>query len=674
MDEQTYLEPGFDPGTLTMPRLRSILVAHNINYPSSAKKAQLIDLFNDNVLPQARTIRTANARVRRTSRGIENVPSSQSTVDGEDDEEEPLVQPPASIRSSRRSTRARTEEPLEVVPTPRRQSRHSTAPPEDTPRRASSKHARPAEVQEEPETARRVSKKIRPSATVVQDDDNEGGSPFSAENVFQKNSSPPAPSASRSRDTERRRTTMTANRDVERRQSRERHRQSENLRPAREQRDGVVVPTRKTFDPATAVPRRRPHEDVQHEEVQATEEFTPEEHQELVETSQSGALVPTARKTKRAAAGTARVAPVAILSALLLGLGTVWRQEKVEVGYCGVGQPTMAVAGTQIPEWADFMRPQCEPCPQHAYCGEKLETVCEPGFVLTPHPFSLGGAVPLAPSCEPDSMKMRKVNMVKERAVEQLREKNADYECGDANKADVTEPELKKIISAGKRKSMSDEEFEDLWAAAIPEIQNADEIISGTDGSHFTLRSISLARLPLACAVRRSLRETARQYLWQLVTLFLILTTGTYGQHRITSGRETERKAKDLASQALERLSQQASLHAYDPEGYGENYISVAQLRDDVLRDEFSAGRRKALWEKVQRKVEGNSNVRPMVREGRSGDVGRVWEWVGAVGLLEGATPSTGRKRVSFGGDRLIEPRDDSEVSMTKWEEGRQYY
>ncbi|KAK0922311.1 inner nuclear membrane protein enriched at telomere/subtelomere region [Friedmanniomyces endolithicus] len=664
MDEQAYLEPGFDPGSLTMPRLRSVLVAHNVNYPSSAKKSRLVDIFNESVLPQARSIRTANARVKRTSRGIEDVPKSQATTESEEEEEE-IRPPPATTRSSRRTTRARTDELPDVAPTPR-SSRHSTAPPDETPRRASSKHARPADAQEEPETARRVSKKVRPSATVVKDDEGEGGSPFSAENVFQSGSSPP-PLVPRSRDTERRRTTATTNRDVERRRSHDRRRQSENVRPVRDQTDGAVVPTRKTFDMPAARLK-------QQEEMEPTEEFTPDEHQELIHIEQRGALVPTTRRNKRPSSSTVKLAPLAILTALLGGLGTVWRQEKIEVGYCGVGRPTMELAGTPIPDWADFMRPQCEPCPPHAYCGEKLETVCEQDFVLTSHPLSLGGAIPLPPRCEPDSEKARKVSMVKERAVEQLRERNAQYECGEAAKAEVKEKDLKKLISASKRRSMSNEEFEDLWAAAIPEIQGADEVVSGADG---------LARLPLACAVRRSLRETLRQYLWQLVTFLILLSGGGYGHHRITSGRETEGKAKQLASQALERLSQQAALHAWDPEAYQENYVSVAQLRDDVLRDEFSAGRRKALWEKVQRKVEGNSNVRPMVREGRSGDVGRVWEWVGAVGLLEGASaPSTvdrrkSGNRVSSGGvtqERLIEAREEIEMSVRKWEEGGKYY
>lgn len=131
-------------------------------------------------------------------------------------------------------------------------------------------------------------------------------------------------------------------------------------------------------------------------------------------------------------------------------------------------------------------------------------------------------------------------------------------------------------------------------------------------------------------------------------------------------------------------LSEQAALHAQDPGMWSEGYMSMAQLRDDVLRDEFSATRRKKLWERVQKKVEGNSNVRPMVREGRTGDVGRVWEWIGAVGAIE-STPGSNaverrRKSGAYGelaGERLIEPGSASkneEVCGGRWEEGRAYY
>lgn len=164
----------------------------------------------------------------------------------------------------------------------------------------------------------------------------------------------------------------------------------------------------------------------------------------------------------------------------------------------------------------------------------------------------------------------------------------------------------------------------------------------------------------------------------------LILTSGTYTRYRITSSRDTETRAKRLAALALDKLSYQATLHAAEPQTYTEGWVSMAQLRDDVLRNEWSTWNKKKLWDKVQQKVEKNANVRPMVREGRSGDVGRVWEWVGAVGMIEspGDVEVNNRRksgRVSFGGERWIEPSsfdstEMSEVKGSRWEEGRQYY
>jgi hypothetical protein len=158
-----------------------------------------------------------------------------------------------------------------------------------------------------------------------------------------------------------------------------------------------------------------------------------------------------------------------------------------------------------------------------------------------------------------------------------------------------------------------------------------------------------------------------------------------YGRHRITDGRYTDTKAKQLAGFALQKLSEQASLHAMDPVAWGESYISMAQLRDDILRDEFSASRRTKLWEKVQKKVESNSNVRPMVREGRTGDVGRVWEWIGAIGAIDKTPHSDRRKSGGFrdslggiAGEKFLEPgsveKKNEDRTLGKWEEKQAYY
>lgn len=198
-----------------------------------------------------------------------------------------------------------------------------------------------------------------------------------------------------------------------------------------------------------------------------------------------------------------------------------------------------------------------------------------------------------------------------------------------------------------------------------------------------TLASTSLARVPLSCAFRRSLRQALARHLWKFVGVLVFLASSAYTRYSITSGRETEERAKQLASYAMDRLATQASLHAQDSQSFPEAYIGMGHLRDDILRNEFSAGRRTKLWQKVQKKVEQNSNVRPMVREGRSGDVGRVWEWIGPIAAIEDGRGSSRREssRYSLGMSNGSAPNsspmigDSGEMSeLRKWEEGRPIY
>lgn len=46
---KTYLEPGFDAERLTMVQLRSILNHHGFEYPTSGRKIQLVQLFNEKI-------------------------------------------------------------------------------------------------------------------------------------------------------------------------------------------------------------------------------------------------------------------------------------------------------------------------------------------------------------------------------------------------------------------------------------------------------------------------------------------------------------------------------------------------------------------------------------------------------------------------------------------------
>ncbi|KAF2101954.1 sister chromatid separation protein-like protein [Rhizodiscina lignyota] len=656
-EDLEYLSPGFDPASLTVPKLRSILVQYNVGYPSSAKKAQLVDLFHEHVTPQAKRILSSRARTKPSSRGIKDVPSSQASAVDEDEEENIVPQPLPSTTAGKRKSRRVTAGPTDV------EQDETQAPA----RRISGKHARASDAETDGQPVQRRSRKsaVTPAAKLEERDpvawhNEDGESPFTSDNPFQSG---------------------------KKRKSSANRRRTDNYTGP--QADGAVVPTSKTFEiPLSHLKKKQ---EIDEDDVEIGEEFTPDEQLELVrERAENGnrdVLPPRRRKQASKGAGIVKVGTSAFLIAMLGGLATVWRQEKLEVGYCGVGRPSTSLGGVEIPEWAQGLQPQCEPCPPHAYCYADLKTECEPDFILRPHPLSLGGLVPIPPTCEPDSEKSRRVQAVADRAIEELRERNAQYECGELKNdqgkgvpPEIKEEELKEVVSTKRRKGMSQEEFDDLWNAAVGDILNRDEVISGSR----TLASTSLARLPLSCAIRRSFRQALARHLWKLVAFLVLVASGVYMRHSITSGKETEERAKQLASYALDRLATQASLHAQDSQSFPEAYIGMGHLRDDILRNEFSASRRTKLWAKVQTKVEQNSNVRPMVREGRSGDVGRVWEWVGPLTAVEDGR-SGGRREssryslgvMSNGSAPNSSPMkgDGSEISeLRSWNEGRPIY
>lgn len=96
----------------------------------------------------------------------------------------------------------------------------------------------------------------------------------------------------------------------------------------------------------------------------------------------------------------------------------------------------------------------------------------------------------MPPTCEPDGEKVRRVKMVADKAIEELRERRAKFECGElVDEQGVPEPMveieedvLKEDVSQKRSKKMGAAEFEELWIAAIGEIRGREEIESKVDG------------------------------------------------------------------------------------------------------------------------------------------------------------------------------------------------
>lgn len=493
MDEMEYLQPSFDPSTLTMPRLRNILMTHDIQYPASAKKQQLVEIFTHELKPKARKLLAARDRVRRTSEGITDMPSTEPSEAGDHDEDRRSMPPPSTAatprsRAPRRSARSSTEDTIE--------ERVPPASSRSTGRKSTTKATRQSDTETETDApklpAQPKSRKSQGVTKVKQEVDEAQPvrpllpeSAFSDENPFQSGSSPLAGEPSR------RKSSGTAG---EKRKSTSNRRKPEERASlgtsSGQQADSANVPLSRTVELPLSKVRKTKH--TQENELEAGEEFTPEEQSELAEEQaetgkEDKALSRVKQPVKKSAVP--KSAPWLVLSSLLVGFATWYRQEKIAIGYCGLGRPTDSQLAVQIPDWASFIQPSCEPCPQHAVCYQGLEASCEQDFILVPHPFSFGGLVPVPPSCQPDGEKARKIKAVADRAIETLRQRKAEAECGTATDSqgrqvtpEISEPELKKEVGKNKRRGMGDAEFEELWKGAIGEIAGREEVVSSQDG------------------------------------------------------------------------------------------------------------------------------------------------------------------------------------------------
>lgn len=155
-----------------------------------------------------------------------------------------------------------------------------------------------------------------------------------------------------------------------------------------------------------------------------------------------------------------------------------------------------------------------------------------------------------------------------------------------------------------------------------------------------------------------------------------------YARSRVRARRSDLARVPELVATTLDRLATQAALHARGDAH--ESYIPIGQLRDDVLRSELRGSRREELWGRVRNVVEGNANIRAAVREGRGGDVSRVWEWIGGIG---GVSESEGSGRRRESSKMLASPDQQyktdiesphiparSPIQSRHWNEGRPIY
>lgn len=128
------------------------------------------------------------------------------------------------------------------------------------------------------------------------------------------------------------------------------------------------------------------------------------------------------------------------------------------------------------------------------------------------------------------------------------------------------------------------------------------------------------------CALLSSLHVTLLFYTTgSLVTLVCIF----WLRKRYVYQKAEMNRVVELVQVALDTLRNQEMAHHVDPVSTAYSHLSSIHLRDLILQEEHSVPTRRRLWDKVEKIVESNANVRATMEELEGGDIGRVWQWVG---------------------------------------------
>src|SRR5687767_1286450 len=117
---------------------------------------------------------------------------------------------------------------------------------------------------------------------------------------------------------------------------------------------------------------------------------------------------------------------------------------------------------------------------------------------------------------------------------------------------------------------------------------------TGSEGRR--LSSTSLARLPLTCAVKRSVRLGLARYRLAIGLLILSGFFGLYMRARYRRHVATSAQVPALVDLVLGRLSNQKVLGEEDID---DPWLFLPNLRDDVLRSVHSLSERDRIWQKV---------------------------------------------------------------------------
>ncbi|KAF9178935.1 inner nuclear membrane protein enriched at telomere/subtelomere region [Haplosporangium sp. Z 11] len=572
-----YLHPDFDPMKMKMDSIREVLIHHKVKAPTGVvRKQELVDLFEKHIRPQAAALRSYYENIVPSEEGIIEVPRSSTTTTTL------AFTPPES-----RTKPVRQKEP---------QSLASSTSSSSASKYTVIRNDRSG-FKWDSDPIDTALEKIAEEKTKVRSEN------FSDENPFQSGGDSERRRRSKSRDSSRAGSSRSSSRP---RRTRKKSRDRDSALMVRD--DVFNVPSQDSFSALLKTPRYSskaldrndidvgpyPTSPLQAKSRRMAVATLPQPRPTQFESNQA-MRAPSSRKDRERVG--ANWSPMRLLILTALFVYALWyRQTRFDIGFCTPtnSSPSRKDLGT-IPYW---LYPTCIPCPDGAQCQTpESDPICPPNHVLRPHVFSFRNVIPLKPICVRNKAKEYQSTQIADVAESILRRRAGDEECKESRKPSasaellarqrMTVGELKNIIESMKDSSVPAIEFEEYWTLALMELG------------------------------RRSVRIAFEEGI----------------------GRRKEAKIiNDLVANVLAKLAEQAHYCHIDPILYPDLFVPQIHLRDALLADVHSPARRNELWEKVSAVVDMNANVRVSAQEVR-GEIHRVWEWVGATGVLSSKSP-----------------------------------
>ncbi|GEQ70482.1 hypothetical protein JCM33374_g4159 [Metschnikowia sp. JCM 33374] len=350
---------------------------------------------------------------------------------------------------------------------------------------------------------------------------------------------------------------------------------------------------------------------------------------------------------------------LSLVGALLFGYW--YREQTFLVGYCGreINRPTIPdtpEASRVLVALGDYLdsnfKPDCVECPQHARCFPRLEIACYDDFVVSaPWYYAYLPNFNLkAQKCIPDTKKAEKIEIMIDVALDLLRARNANQNCGRSDMDDLTAgleiSELHDLLLALKAPYITEEEFEELWDRSVVELEKepeiivryanyyvaspieANETVTETYNESKVFRSTSLSHVSFQCMMSNTVLNLALRFKKTLSVLGVIFAVvyGCYWKYQ--QYKLHTRKVETIYNEVLSKLRRQAKL------GRGSRelpeFIGSVQLRDLILSSEENLAYKMRLWQAVSHKVDQNTNVKHELLEVH-GEVMKVWQWISSL-------------------------------------------